>query len=262
MFTNYDVRRKKLSFSYDIPYRFPKNSELVIGENALLQQRSNLLVKYLNGQCMYEHITDIDRKINRQRYVNNHRGNCYLFSKETLKNYDADFLEMFANTYLNIDVYTLLRNVPIFEIEDMRICAYMPEVDKFGNARTNEDGACDVVVSVEIRVITVDMSFEDFENYSQRVFGEVRKSGKEVDNCKIDDLGEVDECCRIIAEIDEGRSETKLYGYDDTPKSPVARMNALLETTENPEFARRLYCGKVWTYHALEFTDRYYQEQK
>lgn len=262
MFTNYNVRRKKLSFSYNIPYRFPKNSELAIGEKALLQQRSNLLVRYLNGQCMYERIEDIDKKINHQRYVNSQRGNCCLFSQPTLKNYDADFLEMFADTYLNFDTYNFFRHVPIFEIENVRICAYMPEVDKFGNARTDEDGKCNVVVSVEIRVITVNTTFEDFENYAQHVFGEVRKSGKEIDNCKIDDLGEVNECCRIIDEIDEGRSETKLYGYDDTPKSTMARMNVLLETTENPEFARRLYCGKVWTYHALEFADLYYRARK
>lgn len=89
MFTNYDVRRKKLRFSYNIPCRFPKKSELAIGERALLQQRSKLLVKYLNGQCAYDAIEDVDRQISNQRYVNNYRGNSCLFSQPTLKNYDA-----------------------------------------------------------------------------------------------------------------------------------------------------------------------------
>ena len=105
-------------------------------------------------------------------------------------------------------------------------------------------------------------SFEDFENYAQRVFSEIRKSGKEIDNCKIDDLGVVNERCRIVEKVDEGRSKTTLYCYDDVPKSPVVRTTAFLETVDNPEFARRLYCGKVWTSHALEFTDLYYREQK
>lgn len=263
MFTDYNVRRRKLSFSYNIPYRFPKNSELAIGENALLQQRSNLLVKYLNGQCVYENITDIDKKISHQRYVNNHNGNCYLFSQPTLKNYDADFLEMFANAYLNIDAYDFFRYTPIFEIENVKIYAYMPDIDKFGNAKTDKDGACDVIVTVEIRVVTVDMKLEDFENYAKCVFGAVSRSGKEVRNCKTDDLGEVEhEYCEIIEKIEECRNETKLYGYKDTPRSPVVRWTELLETVENPEFARRLYCGKVWTSDGLKFADHYYNDQK
>lgn len=261
MFTNYDVRRKKLSFSYNIPYRFPKNSELAIGERALLQQRSKLLVKYLNGQCAYDAIEDVDRQINNQRYVNNHRGNNYVFSQPTLKNYDADFLEMFADTYLNFGAYNFFRYVPIFEIENVKIYAYMPEVDKFGNIKTSEDGKCDVVVTIEITVITVNMSFEDFETYAQKVFNEIRLFGKKIYNCEIGDLGEVRGQCEIIEKIDEGQNETKVYGYVDTPRSSVVKMDVLLEVLKNPELARRLLCGKVWTYDAINFTKNYYKEQ-
>lgn len=260
MFTDYNVRRKKLSFSYNIPYRFPKNSELAIGERALLQQRSKLLVKYLNGQCAYDAIEDIDKQINHQRDVNNHSNNVVLFSQPTLKNYDADFLETFAETYLNFDAYNFFRYVPIFEIEDLKIYAYMPEVDKFGNIDTGEDGKCDITVTIEITVITVDMSFEDFETYAQKVFGEIRKFGKEIYNCTIDDLGEVTEHCEIIEKIDEGRTETMVCGYKGTPKSSVAKMYNLLKTLNNPGLARRLYCGKVWTYDALKFAENYYKE--
>lgn len=261
MFTNYDVGRKKLSFSYNIPYRFPKNSELAIGENALLHQRSNLLVKYLNGQCTYDAIEDIDKQINRQCDVNNHSSNnVALFSQPTLKNYDADFLEMFADTYLNFDAYNFFRYVPIFEIENVKICAYMPEVDKFGNVQTGEDGKCDVVVTIEITVITVNMSIEDFKTCAQKVFNEIRLFGKKIYNCEIDDLGEVRGQCEIIEKIDEGQTETRVYGYKDTPKSPVVKMNILLEVLKTPELARRLYCGKVWTDDALKFTKNYYKE--
>lgn len=261
MFTNYDVRRKKLSFSYNIPYRFPKNSELAIGERALLQQRSKLLVKYLNGQCAYDAIEDVDGQINNQRYVNNYRGNSYVFSQPTLKNYDADFLEMFADTYLNFDAYNFFRYIPIFEIEDVKIYAYMPEVDKFGNVKTGEDGKCDVVVTIEITVITVDMSFEDFETHAQKVFREIRKFGKEIYNCEIDDLGLVRGQCEIIEKIDEGQNETRVYGYRDTQKLSVVKMDVLLDVVKNPELARRLHCGKVWTDDALKFTKNYYKEQ-
>lgn len=263
MFTNYDVRRKKLSFSYNVPYRFPKNSELAIGERALLQQRSKLLVKYLNGQCAYDAIEDIDKKINHQRDVNNHSSissNCYLFSKPTLVNYDVDFLEMFADAYLNFDAYNFFRYVPIFEIENVKICAYMPEVDKFGNVQTGEDGKYDVVVTIEIVVITVNMSIEDFKTCAQKVFNEIRLFGKKIYNCEIDDLGEVRGQCEIIEKIDEGQNETRVYGYKDATKSSAVKRDILLEVVKNPELARRLYCGKVWTDDALKFTKNYYKE--
>lgn len=260
MFTDYNVGRRKLSFSYNIPYRFPKNSELAIGERALLQQRANTLVKYLNGRCDYDAIEDVDRQINNQRYANNHRGNNCVFSQPTLKNYDADFLEMFADTYLKFDAYNFFRYTPIFEIENVKICAHMPEVDKFGNTKTGEDGKCDVVVTIEITVITVNMSFEDFETHVQKVFEEIRKFGKEIYNCEIDDLGLVREQCEIIEKIDEGQNETRVYGYRDTQKSSVVKMDILLEVVKTPELARRLYCGKVWTDDALKFTKSYYKE--
>lgn len=221
---------------------------------------AKLLVNYLNGQCSYDAIEDVDRQISNQRYVNNYRGNSCVFLQPTLKNYDAEFLEMFADTYLKFDAYNFFRYVPIFEIENVKIYTYMPEVDKFGNIKTGEDGKCDVVVTIEITVITVDMSFEDFETHAQKVFGEIRKFGKEIYNCEIDDLGLVRGQCEIIEKIDEGQNETRVYGYRDTQKSSVAKMNILLEVVKTPELARRLHCGKVWTDDALKFAKSYYKE--
>lgn len=62
MSTNYDVKRMKLSFAYDIPYQFPENTNIIGGEKALIKQRTDLLVKYLNNQCTYKDIADIDEK--------------------------------------------------------------------------------------------------------------------------------------------------------------------------------------------------------
>ena len=42
-------------------------------------------------------------------------------------------------------------------------------------------------------------------------------------------------------------------------KSPVMKTNDLLFTSTNQEFARRLYCGVVWTHDALIFAETYYQ---
>lgn len=70
MSTNYDVKQMKLSFAYDIPYQFPENTNIIGGEKALLNQRTDLLVKYLNNQCTYKDITDIDEKIKDQRDTN------------------------------------------------------------------------------------------------------------------------------------------------------------------------------------------------
>ena len=86
-------------------------------------------------------------------------------------------------------------------------------------------------------------------------------SAKKIYNCEIDDLGEVRGQREIIERIDECQNETKVYGYEDTPKSSVVKMDILLETLKNPELARRLLCGKVWTYDALKFTKNYYKEQ-
>lgn len=84
-------------------------------------------------------------------------------------------------------------------------------------------------------------------------------SGIEYEHEKIDNLGKVDTRCTIVKKIEETSNGTKLYGYGDVPKSPVVKANDLLFTVSNKEFARRLYCGVVWTHDALIFAETYYQ---
>lgn len=155
--------------------------------------------------------------------------------------------------------FKFLESVPIFEIEDMHLRVYMPPVDEFGKIQLNNDLVGDVTVSVEITVITVDMSIEDFYNHAKTVFAMVWASGIECEHEKIDNLGKVDEHCTIFTELKERFDGTEVYGYKDAPKSPVLRKNTLLRTENNREFAKRLYCGVVWTRDALEFTNTYYQ---
>ena len=114
-------------------------------------------------------------------------------------------------------------------------------------------------MSVEITVITVDMSIEDFYNHAKTVFATVWASGIEYEHEKIDNLGKVDTRCTIVKKIEETSNGTKLYGYGDVPKSPVVKANDLLFTVSNKEFARRLYCGVAWTHDALIFAETYYQ---
>ena len=138
---------------------------------------------------------------------------------------------------------------------------YMPPVDEFGRIKVGGNRVGNVTIIAEITVITVDTSLEDFNNYAQQVFMAIYTSGIDAENCKIDDTGEVNERCTIVNKIEECRDGMKIYGYHDTPKSPEMKRNELLFTEPNQEFARRLYCGKVWTYDALEFAKTYYQHR-
>lgn len=258
MSTNYDVKRMKLSFAYDIPYQFPENTNIIGGEKALLKQRTDLLVKYLNNQCTYKDIADIDEKIKDQRNNNDYHGNKSLFSQPSLVNYDANFLTVFAKTYINIDVYQFFKNVPIFEIENVEICAYMPEVDKFGNIRRNNDKTSDITIAVEITYIDVDITYEDSDKYYQQILTEITETIPNARAFEKRFICNVNECCDIFTKIEEGTNETKLYGYHDTPISPLEYEIQQLKTTTNQKFARRLYCGKIWTHNGPCFTKRYY----
>lgn len=258
MSTNYDVKRMKLSFAYDIPYQFPEDTNIIGGEKALLNQRTDLLVKYLNNQCTCKDIADIDEKIKDQRDTNDYHGNKSLFSQPSLVNYDANFLTVFAKTYINIDVYQFFKNVPIFEIENVEICAYMPEVDKFGNIKRNKDKTSDITVAVEITYIDVDITYENSNKYYQQILAEITKTIPNARAFEKRFICKVNEYCDIFTKIEEGTNETKLYGYHDTPISPLENEIQQLKTTTNQKFARRLYCGKIWTHNGLCFTKRYY----
>lgn len=216
-------------------------------------------VRFLNGGCEYDYLKTIDSKIDDQHSLWRSLDNVNEFFKPSLKMYDAKFLADFAANNPSIDPFKFLENVPIFEIEDMHLRVYMPPVDELGKIQFDNNLVGDVTVSVEITVITVDMSIEDFYNHAKTVFATVWTSGIEYEHEKIDDLGKVDTRCTIVKKIEETSNGTKLYGYRDTPKSPVMKTNDLLFTSTNQEFARRLYCGVVWTHDALIFAETYYQ---
>lgn len=261
MFTNYDVNRWKLSFSYNIPYQFTYGSEYYTdsSEYSLLKLRDYTRVRFLNGGCEYDYLKTIDSKIDDQHFLWRRLDNVNEFSKPSLKMYDAKFLADFAANNLSIDPFKFLGNVPIFEIEDMHLLVYMPPVDELGKIQLDNNLVGDVTVSVEITVITVDMSIEDFYNHAKTVFATVWASGIEYENEKIDDLGKVNAHCTIVKKIEETNDGVKVYGYGDVPKSPVAKTNDWLFTVPNQEFARRLYCGVVWTRDATKFAETYYQ---
>ena len=261
MYTNYDVNRWKLSFSYNIPYQFTYGSEYYTegSEYNLLKLRDYSRVRFLNGGCEYDYLKTIDSEIDDQHFLWRSLDNVNEFSKPSLKMYDAKFLADFAANNLSIDPFKFLKNVPIFEIEDMHLRVYMPPVDEFGKIQLDNDLVGDVTVSIEITVITADMSIEDFYNHAKTVFATVWASGIECENEKIDNLGKVDARCTIVKKIEETSNGAKIYGYRDAPKSPVMRTDDLLFAVLNQEFARRLYCGKVWTHDALEFAKTYYQ---
>ena len=65
MFTNYDVNRWKLSFSYNIPYQFTYGSEYYTEGSVynLLKLRDYARVRFLNGGCEYDDLKTIDSKI-------------------------------------------------------------------------------------------------------------------------------------------------------------------------------------------------------
>lgn len=260
MFTNYDVRRKKLSFSYDIPYEFSHSDEFYTGESErnLLKRRDDALIKFLNGDCDDNYLKSIDRAIDDQRFLRNQLDNVNTFSTPSLMNYDNNFLAEFANNYLSIDPFKFLSKVPIFEIENMHFCVYMPIVNDLGQLEIDKNRIGDISVTVEITVITVDISLENFMDYAKTVFTTVNCNDIDTYSEVIDDLGEVDEHCTIVKKIEETNDGMKLYGYKEAPKSPVCRSSELLFTERNQEFARRLYCGTVWTHDALDFARTYY----
>lgn len=225
----------------------------------LLKLRDYARVRFLNGGCEHDYLKTIDSKIDDQHSLWRRLDNVNEFSKPSLKMYDAKFLADFAANNLSIDPFKFLENVPIFEIEDMHLRVYMPPVDELGKIQFDNNLVGDVTVSVEITVITVDMSIEDFYNHAKTVFATVWTSGIEYEHEKIDNLGKVDTRCTIVKKIEETSNGTKLYGYGDVPKSPVVKASDLLFTVSNKEFARRLYCGVVWTHDALIFAETYYQ---
>lgn len=143
----------------------------------------------------------------------------------------------------------------------MQLYVYMPPVDDFGNLQIGDDRIGYVDVTVEITVITVDMGSEDFEKCTKAIFAAIWSSGIETEHERIDDLGEVDEPCTIVTNIDEHSDGTTVYGYKDTPKSQVTRNSIPLMIEHNKELARRRYCGKVWTCDALKFAETYYEHR-
>lgn len=92
-----------------------------------------MLVRFLNGGDDYDCLQTIDLKIGNQHSLRQQLDNVNKFSHDTLKRYDADFLADFARNKLSIDPFKFLKNVPIFEIENMQLYVYMPPVDDFGN---------------------------------------------------------------------------------------------------------------------------------
>lgn len=263
MFTYYNLRRKKLSFSYAIPFNFTRDNDYYTGDSEynLLKRRDYVLVRFLNGGDDYDCLQTIDLKIGNQHSLWQQLNNVNKFSHDILKRYDADFLVDFARNKLSIDPFKFLKNVPIFEIENMQLYVYMPPVDDFGNLQIGDDRIGYVDVTVEITIITVDMGSEDFEKCTKAIFAAIWSSDIETEHERIDDLGEVDEPCTIVTSIDEYSDGTTVYGYKDTPKSQVTRNSIPLMTEHNKELARRLYCGKVWTCDALKFAETYYEHR-
>ena len=141
MFTYYNLRRKKLSFSYAIPFNFTRNNDYYTGDSEynLLKRRDYVLVRFLNGGDDYDCLQTIDLKIGNQHSLRQQLDNVNKFSHDTLKRYDADFLADFARNKLSIDPFKFLKNVPIFEIENMQLYVYMPPVDDFGNLQIGDD---------------------------------------------------------------------------------------------------------------------------
>lgn len=52
MSTNYDVKRMKLSFAYDIPYQFPENTNIIGGEKSLTKTKNRFTCK-ISKQSMH-----------------------------------------------------------------------------------------------------------------------------------------------------------------------------------------------------------------
>lgn len=263
MFTYYNLRRKKLSFSYAIPFNFTRGDDYYTGDSeySLLKRRDCVLARFLNGGADYDCLQIIDLKIENQHSLLQQLDNVNKFSRDTLKRYDADFLTDFARNKLSIDPFKFLKNAPIFEIENMQLYVCMPPVDDFGNLQIGDNRIGYVDVTVEITVITVDMGSEDFEKCAKVIFADIWSSGIDTEHERIDDLGEVDKPCTIVTSIDERSEGTTVYGYKDIPKSQAIHNSIPLMTEHNKELARRLYCGKVWTRDALKFAETYYEHR-
>lgn len=217
--------------------------------------------KSANPPMLFHRLADIIDPTCHNKQIEINKMAPLEFRVDTLKRYDADFLADFARNRLSIDPFKFLKNVPIFEIENMQLYVYMPPVDDFGNLQIGDDRIGYVDVTAEITVITVDMGSEDFEKCTKAIFAAIWSSGIETEHERIDDLGEVDEPCTIVTSIDEHSDGTTVYGYNDTPKSQVTRNSIPLMIEHNKELARRLYCGKVWTCDALKFAETYYEHR-
>lgn len=260
MLTNHNISRKKLSFVYSITHQFNNKNDYYTGnsENSLRRQKAELMVKYLKNECTYQEIQDIDDKLETQTKLQEDTYIHRLFSPDDLKNYDANFLKLFASMYLNIDPFGLFENVPIFEIENMKIYAHMPNVDDHGNICLNETRAGKVDVCINVTIITTDIDFRDLENYVKRAIVTMSTKGIDVETYDIKHIDDVTTDYVIIDGIKEKNNQADIRGYFIKANSsePQAEEFNKVKT----EFAKRLYCGKAWTLEALDFANAYYHK--
>lgn len=260
MLTNHNISRKKLSFVYSITHQFNNKNDYYTGnsENSLRRQKAELMVKYLKNECTYQEIQDIDDKLEAQTKLQEDTYIHRLFSPDDLKNYDANFLKLFAFMYLNIDPFGLFENVPIFEIENMKIYAHMPNVDDHGNINLNEKRVGKVDVCINVTIITTDIDFRDLENYVKRAIVTMSTKGIDVETYDIKHIDDVTTDYIIINNIKEKNGQACVRGYFIKANSsePQAEEFNKVKT----EFAKRLYCGKAWTLEALDFANAYYHK--
>lgn len=260
MLSNHNISRKKLSFVYSITHQFNNKNDYYTGnsENSLRRQKAELMVKYLKNECTHQEIQDIDDKLEAQTKLQEDTYIHKLFSPDDLKNYDANFLKLFAFTHLNIDPFGLFENVPIFEIENMKIYAHMPNVDDHGNIYLNEKRVDKVDVCINVTIITTDIDFRDLENYVKRAIVTMSTKGIDVESYDIQHIDDVTTDYVIIDSIKEKNSQAYLRGYFIKANSsePQAEEFDKIKT----EFAKRLYCGKAWTLEALDFANAYYHK--
>jgi hypothetical protein len=160
--------------------------------------------------------------------------------------------------HLNIDPFSLFENVPIFEIENMKIYAHMPNVDDHGNINLNEKRVGKVDVCINVTIITTDIDIRDLENYVKRAIVRMSTKGIDVENYDIQHIDDVTTDYIIIDSIEEKNSQVYVRGYFFKANSsePQAEEFNRIKT----EFAKRLYCGKAWTLEALDFANAYYHK--
>ena len=81
MFTYYNLRRKKLSFSYAIPFNFTRDNDYYTGDSEynLLKRRDYVLVRFLNGGDDYDCLQTIDLKIGNQHSLRQQLDNVNKF---------------------------------------------------------------------------------------------------------------------------------------------------------------------------------------